>query len=137
MEPSLLTCLYFKKHSVLCAVYYIVVYCSREKTELFKVLLGYIIGKRRSPFWKLCKKPNEFTCFNIAFQWFFVILDRGYAAKPAAAAGKGKGQVVAVIGAVVDVQFDDDLPPILNALEVSNRSPRLVLEVRNINFRKF
>lgn len=38
-------------------------------------------------------------------------------------------QVVAVIGAVVDVQFDEGLPPILNALEVENRSPRLVLEV--------
>lgn len=40
-----------------------------------------------------------------------------------------KGKIVAVIGAVVDVQFDDELPPILNALEVQNRSPRLVLEV--------
>ena len=40
-----------------------------------------------------------------------------------------KGRVVAVIGAVVDVQFDEGLPPILNALEVENRSPRLVLEV--------
>ncbi|XP_055337815.1 ATP synthase subunit beta, mitochondrial [Paramacrobiotus metropolitanus] len=39
------------------------------------------------------------------------------------------GRIVAVIGAVVDVQFDTDLPPILNALEVKNRSPRLVLEV--------
>jgi len=39
------------------------------------------------------------------------------------------GRVVAVIGAVVDVQFDDDLPPILNALEVVGRKPRLVLEV--------
>merc|ERR1711910_15553 len=37
--------------------------------------------------------------------------------------------VVAVIGAVVDVQFDDHLPAILNSLEVSNRSPRLILEV--------
>jgi len=27
------------------------------------------------------------------------------------------------------VQFDDHLPPILNALEVSDRKPRLVLEV--------
>jgi len=36
---------------------------------------------------------------------------------------------VAVIGAVVDIQFDVGLPPILNALEVENRSPRLVLEV--------
>ena len=40
-----------------------------------------------------------------------------------------KGKVVAVIGAVVDVQFEDDLPPILNALEVQERTPRLVLEV--------
>lgn len=38
-------------------------------------------------------------------------------------------QVVAVIGAVVDVQFDDNLPPILNALEVQGRQSRLVLEV--------
>lgn len=36
---------------------------------------------------------------------------------------------MAVIGAVVDVQFEDQLPSILNALEVQNRSPRLVLEV--------
>ena len=36
---------------------------------------------------------------------------------------------MAVIGAVVDVQFEDNLPPILNALEVQNRKPRLVLEV--------
>lgn len=36
---------------------------------------------------------------------------------------------MAVIGAVVDVQFEDELPSILNALEVENRSPRLVLEV--------
>ena len=36
---------------------------------------------------------------------------------------------MAVIGAVVDVQFDEGLPPILNSLEVENRSPRLVLEV--------
>ena len=46
-----------------------------------------------------------------------------------ATAPGAKGRVVAVIGAVVDVQFDDGLPPILNALDVENRSPRLVLEV--------
>ena len=45
-------------------------------------------------------------------------------AKPGA-----KGKVIAVIGAVVDVQFEDDLPPILNALECENRKPRLILEV--------
>jgi len=55
---------------------------------------------------------------------------RNYAAEAAkAAAGKPTGQVVAVIGAVVDVQFDDELPPILSALEVENRTPRLILEV--------
>merc|ERR1712002_776963 len=37
--------------------------------------------------------------------------------------------IIAVIGAVVDVQFDGDLPPILNALEVQDRDTRLVLEV--------
>lgn len=48
----------------------------------------------------------------------------------AAASGKAnEGKIVAVIGAVVDVQFDDGLPEILNALDVGNRSPRLVLEV--------
>lgn len=46
-----------------------------------------------------------------------------------AAAATANGRVVAVIGAVVDVQFDEDLPPILNALEVSGRESRLILEV--------
>jgi len=40
-----------------------------------------------------------------------------------------KGKISAVIGAVVDVQFDDGLPEILNALDVPGREPRLVLEV--------
>merc|ERR1712170_287841 len=53
-------------------------------------------------------------------------LQREYAAAAAAAAN---GRIVAVIGAVVDVQFDDALPEILNALDVADRSPRLVLEV--------
>merc|ERR1712243_101475 len=48
---------------------------------------------------------------------------------PAAAAALPKGQVVSVIGAVVDVQFEDGLPEILNALEVEDRSPKLILEV--------
>jgi len=39
------------------------------------------------------------------------------------------GKVVAVIGPVVDVQFDDGRPPILNSLEVEGRESRLVLEV--------
>jgi len=39
------------------------------------------------------------------------------------------GRVVAVIGPVVDVQFDEGRPPILNALEVPGRENRLILEV--------
>lgn len=39
------------------------------------------------------------------------------------------GRVSQVIGAVVDVQFDGALPPILNALEVTGFEHRLVLEV--------
>src|SRR5215470_10463592 len=39
------------------------------------------------------------------------------------------GHVAQVIGAVVDVQFDDHLPAILNALETTNNGQRLVLEV--------
>merc|ERR1739836_199404 len=46
-----------------------------------------------------------------------------------AAAAPNAGQIVAVIGAVVDVQFEDGLPEILNALEVENRSPKPILEV--------
>ncbi|RWS28489.1 F0F1-type ATP synthase: beta subunit-like protein [Leptotrombidium deliense] len=56
--------------------------------------------------------------------------ERRYAAAQPQAKAVGKnGRVVSVIGAVVDVQFDEDLPPILNALEVQDRKPRLVLEV--------
>ena len=40
-----------------------------------------------------------------------------------------KGKITQVIGAVVDVQFGDHLPEILNALEVDNNGTRLVLEV--------
>ena len=41
----------------------------------------------------------------------------------------GKGKISQVIGAVVDVQFEGELPPILNALEVEGTESRLVLEV--------
>ncbi|GJN05989.1 hypothetical protein PR202_ga23671 [Eleusine coracana subsp. coracana] len=64
-------------------------------------------------------------------------------ASPASAAAKDKGgkitdeftgagavgQVCQVIGAVVDVRFDEGLPPILTALEVLDNNIRLVLEV--------
>jgi len=49
----------------------------------------------------------------------------------AANAGPLIGKVVAVIGPVVDVQFEGGRPPILNALEVQDRDNRLVLEVAN------
>ncbi len=45
------------------------------------------------------------------------------------AAKKAVGRITQVIGAVVDVQFDKDLPAILNALETDNRGNRLILEV--------
>jgi F-type H+-transporting ATPase subunit beta len=46
------------------------------------------------------------------------------------AEGKGpKGHIRQVTGAVVDVQFDENLPQILNALETDNHGTRLVLEV--------
>src|SRR5579863_5218058 len=39
------------------------------------------------------------------------------------------GRITQVIGAVIDVHFDDHLPAILNALETENQGHRLVLEV--------
>ena len=40
-----------------------------------------------------------------------------------------EGRISQVIGAVVDVEFDGELPKILNALETDNNGTRLVLEV--------
>ena len=40
-----------------------------------------------------------------------------------------KGQITQIIGAVVDVKFDGELPEILSALECKNGDNRLVLEV--------
>src|SRR5690349_12034333 len=53
------------------------------------------------------------------------------AAAPTAAPTQGNlvGQVAQVIGAVVDVSFEGELPPILAALETENNGQRLVLEV--------
>jgi F-type H+-transporting ATPase subunit beta len=39
------------------------------------------------------------------------------------------GRITQVMGAVIDVQFDGDLPAILNALHAENQGKRLVLEV--------
>ncbi|WP_062226939.1 F0F1 ATP synthase subunit beta [Aureimonas frigidaquae] len=43
--------------------------------------------------------------------------------------GVATGRIAQVIGAVVDVEFDEHLPAILNALETENNGNRLVLEV--------
>ena len=51
------------------------------------------------------------------------------AAAPAAVAAGATGRVTQVIGAVVDVAFEGELPLILNALETDNNGNRLVLEV--------
>ena len=39
------------------------------------------------------------------------------------------GKISQIMGAVVDVKFDGELPQMLNALEVDNRGERLILEV--------
>ena len=46
------------------------------------------------------------------------------------------GRITQVIGAVVDVRFDEHLPPILNGLETDNSGNRLVLEVCAASWRK-
>ena len=58
------------------------------------------------------------------------VQSRGFAA--AAAASSADGRVTQVIGAVVDVQFDGELPPIMSALEVEGHDVRLVLEVAQV-----
>src|SRR3954468_8191301 len=47
----------------------------------------------------------------------------------AATATNNKGRISQVIGAVVDVTFEGELPEILSALETDNNGNRLVLEV--------
>ena len=61
--------------------------------------------------------------------WLLCVTDQTRYSSETATKTAARGKVVAVIGAVVDVQFEDGLPPILNALEVQQRTPRLVLEV--------
>jgi len=50
-------------------------------------------------------------------------------AKKKVVASKATGRISQIIGAVVDVEFDGELPTILNALETDNQGNRLVLEV--------
>jgi F-type H+-transporting ATPase subunit beta len=44
--------------------------------------------------------------------------------------GNNKGRLTQVIGAVVDVHFEGQLPAILNALETTNIDPRTGQKVR-------
>merc|ERR1712168_1350668 len=67
------------------------------------------------------------ACTNVCSR--FLSTDDSKHSDAAEAAAIAKGHIVAVIGAVVDVQFTEGLPPILNALEVEGRESRLVLEV--------
>ena len=41
-----------------------------------------------------------------------------------------QGMIKEIVGVVIDVAFEGDLPPIYNALEVEGTDPRLVLEVQ-------
>lgn len=78
----------------------------------------HIVGKRNAAAQSAQQKPaaNKET-------------QTGQQQAPVQASKGAKGRVVSVIGAVVDVQFDEHLPPILNALIVDGRQPKLILEV--------
>jgi F-type H+-transporting ATPase subunit beta len=54
---------------------------------------------------------------------------RAFAAEPAPAISAEHGYIAQVIGPVVDVRFDGELPSILSALEVQDHNIRIVLEV--------
>jgi len=54
---------------------------------------------------------------------------RRAATKKVVAKALSGGKISQVIGAVVDVEFEGELPSILNALETDNQGNRLVLEV--------
>mgnify|MGYP003315616221 CR=1 FL=1 len=43
------------------------------------------------------------------------------------------GKISQVLGAVVDIEFDGELPSILNALEVDNKGNKLILELSLIH----
>ncbi|MFT7808542.1 ATP synthase subunit beta, mitochondrial-like [Arapaima gigas] len=72
---------------------------------------------------------NPLKLFNGTPAALYSCRNYAAAAAPSAKPAAANGRIVAVIGAVVDVQFDEGLPPILNALEVAGRETRLVLEV--------
>ena len=78
----------------------------------------------------LVKQTSKAGNVESVLQAASVAQRRDFSVSPSvSAAALPKGQVVSVIGAVVDVQFEDGLPEILNALVVEDRSPKLILEV--------
>ena len=54
-------------------------------------------------------------------------MEKKMAKKPS---GRQTGKIAQVIGAVVDVAFEGDLPFILDALQVNNDGQKLILEVK-------
>merc|ERR1712002_911650 len=92
------------------------------------VTMATVLGRVASAVLKAAKPASSVQVLqNEALPALFTTRKRSEAAAEAAAVAQG--HIVAVIGAVVDVQFTEGLPPILNALEVQNRESRLVLEV--------
>ena len=80
--------------------------------------LSIVVGKRNAAAQSAQQKPTATKQTQT-----------GQQQQPVQASKGAKGRVVSVIGAVVDVQFDEQLPPILNALQVDGRQPKLILEV--------
>merc|ERR1719326_2741284 len=66
---------------------------------------------------------------NLSKKAFSPAIAAGSRSMAAAAKAVKPGKITQVIGAVVDVQFDDELPQILNSLEVQDHDIRVVLEV--------
>jgi len=93
--------------------------------------MATVLGRVCSAVLKAAKPASSAQVFqnetSKALPALFTTRKDEYAA--AAAKKVAAGKVVAVIGAVVDVQFEDELPAILNALEVQGAKVRLVLEV--------
>ncbi|NLM60807.1 MAG: F0F1 ATP synthase subunit beta, partial [Clostridiales bacterium] len=42
---------------------------------------------------------------------------------------QNKGRITQIIGAVIDVRFEDELPSLYNAVEVQHEGEKIVLEV--------
>ena len=94
----------------------------RLSRELFKQENRFPSKSRLSAPYNL--KLQDSSASSLSREHFH---SRGFAA--AVDPPSAEGRVTQVIGAVVDVQFDGDLPPIMSAHEVDGHEIRLVLEV--------